>query len=313
MKFEKESKVMRKRIVFSVISLGVLLALAGCGKIQLPGAKKPMVKEDGVQAAPVVTGTIIAKVNNIPITLENLVQEIDTFNATVPADKPTEKIDTRDEKIDYLKKEMVQRVLLYQEALDRGMDRREVVVSSLEKAKQDLLVVELAKEEAKSVDVTSKEIEDYYNAAKDQLKEPEQRQIRQIVVATEAEAKDILIQLLQGADFAQLAKDRSKDAAAANGGDLGLLELGQKFKQFDEIAFSDNLGVGQTSNYFKGPDGYYIVKVEAKRGGKQKTVSELWDDIKRYLLFVKQQKQIDDLISKLSQKAKIEVYEGAIK
>ncbi len=56
-----------------------------------------------------------------------------------------------------------------------------------------------------------------------------------------------------------------------------------------------------------------MLKVEAKRGGKQKPISEVWDDIKKILLAAKQQQKIDELIGKLSREAKIEVYEGEIK
>jgi len=173
--------------------------------------------------------------------------------------------------------------------------------------------MELVKDEAAKVEVSSAEIEDYYNKFKEQLKEPEERQIREIVVPTEAEAKDILIELLKGSDFAELARQRSKAPSASSGGDLGFLTKGKKFAQFDLVAFSETLEPGQYSNVFKGPDGYYIIKFEARRGGKVRSLSDMWEDIKRGLTFLKQQQRIEDLIGKLSQEAKIEVYEGEIK
>jgi parvulin-like peptidyl-prolyl isomerase len=224
------------------------------------------------------------------------------------------KITTTKQKVDYLKNEVIRRVLLYQAALAKGLDRKEEVIKALEKTKQDLLVMELVRQEAEKIDVSSAEVEDYYNTYKEQLKEPEERQIREIVVSTEAEAKDILIQLLQGADFATLAKERSKSASAKDGGDLGFISKGKKFAQFDNVGFSDTLEVGKTSNIFKGSDGsYYILKLEGKRGGKQKSLSEMWDDIKRGLTFLKQQQRIETLITNLSKDAKLEIYEGEIK
>lgn len=251
--------------------------------------------------------------NNLSITLEDLNEEIDAYNAVVPQDKPELKITTREQKINYLKNEMIRRTLLYQDASDKGLDRSDEVTRTLEKIKQNLLVSALVRQEAEKVDVSSKDIEDYYNTYKDQLKAPEERNIREIVVATEPEAKDIMIQLLQGGDFATLAKDRSKSESAKNGGDLGFVERGKKSEQFDNVAFSDALEVGRTSSIFKGPDGYCILKLEAKRGGQQKPLSEMWEDIKRGLQFLKQQQKIDDLVTKLSTGAKLEVYEGEIK
>lgn len=303
---------MRRRMILLMILGFLFFALLGCEKINLPGFKKAAPKEK-TETAPTIKGTLVAKINNIPVILEDLNQEIDNFNAIVPADKPELKISSRDKKLDYLKNEVTRRILLYQEALDKGLDRKEEVQKALEKTKQDLLVMELVKEEIGKIDVSSSEIEDYYNRFKEQMKELEERQIREIMVSTEAEARDILIQLLQGADFATLAKERSKAPSAANGGDLGNIQRGAKFTQFNEVAFSDSLEVGKFSNIFKGPDGYYIVKLEAKRGGKQRSLSEMWEDIKRGLLFLKQQQRVEELISQLSQKAKIEIYEGEIK
>ena len=303
---------MIKRVAVFFIFCFTLSFLIGCDKLDFLNPKKP-VKETKATSGAAVKGVVIAEINNAPVTLEELDQDIAAYNSIVPQDKPEEKIATREQKINYLKNELVRRILLYQEALSRGLDRKEDLIKVLEKTKQDLLVVELIKQEAEKIDVSSAEIEEYYNTYKDQLKEPEERQIREIVVATETEATSILVQLLQGADFAALAKDRSISASKKNSGDLGFIKKGKKPTQFDNVAFSDTLDVGRISNVFKGPDGYYILKLEAKRGGKQKSLSEMWDDIKRGLTFLKQQQKIDDLVGKLSRNAKLEFYESQIK
>lgn len=304
---------MKYRMSLTLICLFLSLALIGCDKFNFLQAKPKQAAKEAAAPSLAVKGTVVAKVNNAPIILEDLTKEIETYNAMVPADKPEAKITTRDQKIDYLKNEMVRRMLLYQDAMDKGLDRKEEVLQALDKTKQDLLVMELVRKEAEAVDVSSKEIEDYYNNYKDQLKEPEERQFREIVVPSEQEAKDVMIQLLQGNDFAALAKERSKSASAKDGGDLGFVKKGQKSTQFDAIAFSDSLDAGKFSSIFKGTDGYYIIKLESKSGGKQKTLTEMWDDIKRGLTFLKQQKKIEDLINKLGKEAKLEFYEGEIK
>jgi peptidyl-prolyl cis-trans isomerase C len=306
---------MKRCIAFLSVFCLLLSGLWGCDKLNfLLPAKKAQPQSETPAATVAVKGTVIAKVNNIPITLEDLNEEITAYNEMVPPDKPELKITTREQKVNYLKNEMVRRAFLYQHALDRGLDRKEEIKRALEKTKQDLLVVELVRQEADKVDVTSKEIEDYYNTYKEQLKEPEERQIREIAVIAEQDAKDILIQLLQGADFASLAREKSKSPSAKDGGDLGFIPKGKKSSQFDAVAFADSLDAGKISSIFKGADGYYyILKLEAKRGGKQKQLSEMWDDIKRALTFIKQQQRIEDLISKLSREVKLEVNEGEVK
>lgn len=305
--------------------LMAVLFLAGCEKFFPKKPMKPLVRES---QAPEVKGTLIARVNNQPITLEELNEEIESYNNAIelnpnltPDYKSKAKIVTRDGKIAYLKDEMIHRQLLSQAASDRGLDRKEELQKALNSFKQNLLVAELVKMETENIEVTSAEIEDYYNQYKEQVKKMEERRIREIVVASESEAKDILIELLRGADFAALAQSRSIASSKDKGGDLGDLipssDLIAKYKSFStfiEMAFSPNLEVGRTSNYFKGPDGYYyILKLEAKHEGKAKSLSELWDQIKDELKISKQQKKVADLISSLSAKSKIEVIESAVK
>ena len=291
----------------------VFLFLIGCDKINFFGAKK-----DGKTAAgPTlpVKGTVIARVNNIPYTLEELNDEIDTYNRMLPPDKPEAKITTREQKISYLKEEVVRRLLLYNEALNRGLERSAEAQAMLEKSKRDILVLELVKQLTENVKADAAEIEQYYNTYKDQLKEDEERRLREIVVSTEQEANNILIQLLQGADFATLAIEKSKAPSSKNAGDLGYIKKGVKSPQFDSVAFAEGLEVGKVSNVFKGPEGYYVVKLEAKRGGQTRSLKDIWSQIEQGLTFLKQRQKVDDLVSKLSTdpKFKVETYEGSIK
>lgn len=300
----------QKLILFAIVGL-IFSGILGCDKFNPISGKK----EVKVIAAPVLQakGVVIAKVNNISVGLDDLNDEITAYNASVSADHPETKITTKEQKVNYLKNEIIRRLLIYQNALDKGLDRNDDVKQALEKSKMELLVMQNIKDITQNIDVTSKEVEDYYNTYKDQLKEPEERRISEIVVGTEQEARDILIQLLQGADFATIAKSSSKSSSASAGGDLGFIKKGKKSAQFDAAAFSDSLDVGKISSVFKVPEGYCIVRLEAERGGKQKPLTEMWDDIKRGLIFLKQQQAMDDLIGKLSRDAKIEVYEGEIK
>jgi len=65
--------------------------------------------------------------------------------------------------------------------------------------------------------------------------------------------------LKNGADFANLAHDFSKDPGSANkGGDLGLFQRRMMVKEFDEAAF--NLKVGEVSDIVKTNYGYHIIK-----------------------------------------------------
>jgi peptidyl-prolyl cis-trans isomerase C len=304
---------MLKRAAIYLSLFSFIILLCGCENLPFLSGKKSGSYNSGKTSAIKARGTVIGMVGSVPITLEDLNQDIAQYNEEIPADSPEKKITTSEQKIEYAKNEMVRRALLYQDAINKGLDKDEEINATLDRAKMELAVVKLMKEETDKIDVTAKEVEDAYNQYKEQLKEPEQRNIREIVVNTEQDAKDVLVQLLQGADFATLAKEKSKAPSSKSGGDLGFIDKGKNFAQFDAVAFSETLEVGRTSNIFKGPDGYYILKLEGKRGGKQKSLSEMYDDIKKTLIFLKKQQKIEDLIAALRKTNKVEINEGEIR
>jgi len=89
----------------------------------------------------------------------------------------------------------------------------------------------------------------------------EQVHVRHILLDSEEEAKEVLEKLKAGADFAELAKEYSKDEATKdNGGDLGWFPRGKWEKTFEDVAFS--LEVGRISGIIKTSMGYHIIKVE---------------------------------------------------
>jgi parvulin-like peptidyl-prolyl isomerase len=77
------------------------------------------------------------------------------------------------------------------------------------------------------------------------------------------EAYKIYKQLLKGADFAKLAKEKSADKGSAiRGGDLGWFGKGQMVKPFEEACFKGK--VGKILKPVKTRYGYHIIKVTGK-------------------------------------------------
>ena len=79
----------------------------------------------------------------------------------------------------------------------------------------------------------------------------------------QAEAMDIYNKLVSGANFAQMAKEKSTDySSAKNGGDLGWFGKGKMIKEFEEACLRAPIGVVQKpikTNY-----GFHIIKVTGK-------------------------------------------------
>lgn len=98
--------------------------------------------------------------------------------------------------------------------------------------------------------------------------------VRHILVAEEGEANDIVKQLNEGKDFAELAKTYSKDAASKdNGGDLGWVYRGQFQGALEEAVFGAELG--QVAGPIQTDLGWEIIRVDDKRGVIDKSY-EVW-------------------------------------
>lgn len=93
---------------------------------------------------------------------------------------------------------------------------------------------------------------------RDQARQANKIRVRQIVVKTEQEARDILAQLRNGADFTELARMRSIDPSAAAGGDLGYFGPGDMLPEFERAAMA--LQVGEVSGVIKTDLGYHVIK-----------------------------------------------------
>jgi len=106
-----------------------------------------------------------------------------------------------------------------------------------------------------------------------------------------AKAQDIRKKLVDGADFATLAKAESDDAGSgANGGDLGTFGHGRMVPAFEEVAFK--IPVGELSEPVKSQFGYHIIKVESRN---EKTFVEVRAEIEKKLNGELVKKTMDDL------------------
>ncbi|MBZ0165853.1 MAG: peptidyl-prolyl cis-trans isomerase, partial [Candidatus Omnitrophica bacterium] len=105
----------------------------------------------------------------------------------------------------------------------------------------------------------------FYEERKDQIVQPTEFKVREIVIKDKIKANEVLVDVLKGMDFAELAKLNSIGDTAKNGGDLGYITEEPFLAMAEQILA---LKPGETSNVFQGPNGYYIILLEDMRGGK---------------------------------------------
>ena len=122
-----------------------------------------------------------------------------------------------------LKNDLIVRELLLQEATGRGLDKREDVQQALVTLQQNFMVDLLINEHLTQNPITDADLKAEYERQTGLLKGAEQYQLRQIVTASEDEAKAVITLLKSGKDFAAMAKDKSIDASKDQGGQVGWL------------------------------------------------------------------------------------------
>ena len=139
----------------------------------------------------------------------------------------------------------------------------------------------------------------YEDAAK-QIAGEQEVHARHILVETEDEAKAIEAELKKGADFATLAKTKSKDPGAADGGDLGFFTKDQMVPEFSTVAFA--LEPGKISDPVKSQFGWHVIKVEEKRARKAPDFEQVRPQIETYVT----RKAQAEYVAKLREAAKVE-------
>jgi peptidyl-prolyl cis-trans isomerase C len=166
-------------------------------------------------------------------------------------------------------------------------------------ARNRLLMDNLLATEGKSA-LTDDAMKKVYQEAIEKVAGEKEVHARHILLPTEDEAKAVKAELDKGADFAELAKKKSKDPGAADGGDLGFFTKDQMVPEFSAVAFA--LEPGKISDPVKSQFGWHIIKVEEKRDRKAPAFDEVKAQVSQFVV----RKAQADYVTKLRAAAKIE-------
>ena len=166
--------------------------------------------------------------------------------------------------------------------------------------------------------VTDQEIWSYYDRNRDAFRQPEQVRASHILIkvdpqwgaARKAEARkkieEIRKKVLEGQDFASLARTYSEDPSASRDGDLGYIRPGQVVKPFEDALFS--LKPGEVSDVVETRLGYHLIKAVDRKPETTIPFESLKDKLRALLKQEKGQQEANAYIAKVREKAKVEIF-----
>ena len=204
--------------------------------------------------------------------------------------------------------EVVNRKLIAKKVIADGIEKDPQYVKAISEFKEDLALQVWQKNEVDKLKFTDQDKKDFFEKNKDKFVMPEILESRHILVKTEAEAKAIIIEQDKSAKkedkFAELAKTKSADATAQNGGYLGKVPADKLVPEFTAAAKAL-----AKNTYSKTPVktefGYHIIFLKDKTAPKALTYAEVEPKISQILIGNAFSKKIKELTDELKKDAKI--------
>lgn len=222
-------------------------------------------------AAPVrAEDPVVATVNGVEI----MRSDVEAARENLPPDYQSVPIE---QLFPVLLTSMIDSKLVAADARSRGLHENEVYKKRLATL-ADQLLERYAVQEVMDAAVTDDRLRALYKEREDQGDTVELR-ARHILVETADAAADIIKELDGGADFAQLAQERSTGPSGPRGGDLGFFGRGQMVPAFEEAAYA--LEDGQYSREpVQTQFGFHVIKVDERRAIAPPTFADSLDDLR---------------------------------
>ncbi|MBQ0716162.1 MAG: peptidylprolyl isomerase [Sulfitobacter litoralis] len=229
----------------------------------------------------VTAETVVATVNGTNITIGNMI----IARATLPEQYqqlPPEVL------FKGILDQLVQQTALSQ---DYEGDLPTRITLALENERRQLIAGEVI-EKAMAQDVSQEELQAAYDEAYTDAEPTEEFSASHILVETEEDAKAVKTELDEGADFAELAKEKSTGPSGPAGGTLGWFGPGMMVPAF-ETAVAE-LEVGAVSEPVETQFGWHVIKLDEKRQKEAPALDEVKDELETQVRQVKAQALIEE-------------------
>jgi peptidyl-prolyl cis-trans isomerase C len=246
-----------------------------------------------VTAVQAQTGSSMAKVNGVAIPQSRL--EF-IMKARAAQDQP----DTPEAR-KALREDLITEEVIAQEAKKKGLDKDPDFVTQLEMARQTALVRAYQVDYIKNHPVSDEELRKEYETVKTQMGDKEYK-AHHVLVASEAEAKDIIARIKKGTKLEKIAEEKSLDTGSKNkGGELDWSPAASYVQPFAEAL--TKLTKGQlTEQPVKTPFGWHVIRLDDVRPLKVPPFEEIKQNLAQRVL----QRQFAASVGELRSKAKVE-------
>ena len=205
--------------------------------------------------------------------------------------------------------QMVTEAVLVQEANRRGLGRNPEVQKLMREAERQIVVGKLLDElrKEKQGAVSDEQAAQFYEANKENFKQPDSWRVSHILTADEAAAKKALDRIKGGEAFAKVAEEVSIDPSKARGGDIGSFTKGQVIPEFEEAVLK--LKPGDMSGVVKTPLGYHIILLVEEKPAHLRSLEEVKDQIRQVIQNQQGQQNVQMAVQQLRSKARIKIQE----
>ncbi len=241
---------------------------------------------------------VLAMVNGQPITEAMLDEEAKSLPPYV---RPI--LETPSGRMQFLES-LITRDLLMQEALRRGMDRKDEVRERLNMARRSILLEALLREVTENAPGLSDEaLKKFYDDNKGNFQVGERVKVSHVLFKARAKADEMASKAKNGMPFEEITKISSDEGGVA--ADLGFIEKGKFDKAFEDAAFASRSG--QVTGPVKSAYGYHLIKVGEKRPAGVQPFEEVKGQIAADLREQAQRDAFETLLAQMKKQAKIQL------
>lgn len=266
--------------------LWIACALALCLPVSAPSfAAAPTAAEN----AP--SSLVLAVVNGTNLTQADFISFINTRLG-----EQARQVNLNQQQMNMLFSEYINRELVYQNAIDKGWDRAPEVTSAIDNHRRNI-IARYAFSRLLGEPIAEEDLEKAYK----QLRPVREFKTRHILVESESDANAVLAALDSGKSFEEVAREKSIDPTAAQGGDIGWIAVEQMAPQLREALAE--LKKGKHSQPIRSEFGWHVLRVDDNRIIPTPAYSEVKDDLRRQM----HNERIAAYIGELRKTSRIEI------